>query len=91
MKFKHLSLSIALDYQVEYTALSLPYYGFCRCSDSDDSVRHLSTAIDKFKYHVLCCGMTVGGVLAFREHQFRDVIMEIILLYTIVHHQLVPL
>lgn len=43
-----------------------------RCTGGD-VVDHLSTSIDKFDYKVLCCGMTVGGVMAMGEKQYRRV------------------
>lgn len=43
-----------------------------KCSDGDVA-DHLSSSIDKFNYKPVCCGMTVGGVLAFKEEQYRKV------------------
>lgn len=43
-----------------------------KCSGGN-VVDHLSTSIQKFDYKRLCCGMTVGGVLAMTESQFRKV------------------
>nr|XP_039265414.1 beta-1,4-galactosyltransferase 1-like [Styela clava] len=53
----------------------LPEYDTLRyqCSEGRNVVDHLSTSINKFDYKPLCCGMTVGGVVAFGERQYRKV------------------
>ncbi|XP_039256959.2 beta-1,4-galactosyltransferase 2-like [Styela clava] len=55
-----------VDLLAEYDTL------FYRCTGGD-AVNHFSTAIDKFGYKERCCGMTVGGVLAFTQKQYKKV------------------
>ncbi|XP_039265411.2 beta-1,4-galactosyltransferase 2-like [Styela clava] len=43
-----------------------------RCPGGSAAI-HMATTIDKFDYHPMCCGITVGGVLGMTEEQFRNV------------------
>ena len=54
--------------------LSVPLM-FHRCGrvnprTKQSSIRHMGHTIAKYEYKPMCCGITVGGILAFTEAQF---------------------